>query len=136
MQLHGDEPPEVFDELAATHSVIRAFRCQDSLAPIREYLDKCLALPVAVLVDAYDPDEYGGTGKTLHWPDIASASDYVGQIPLILAGGLTPSNVARAIQVARPHGVDVASGVEVAPGRKDDEKCRVFIDSARAAFSA
>ena len=116
--------------------IIRAFRCKDGLAPIRDYLAQCEKSPVAVLVDAYDPNEFGGTGKTLHWPDLANASEFIGDLPLILAGGLTPANVAQAIQLARPHGVDTASGVESAPGAKHAELSRDFVAAANRAFSA
>ena len=134
VQLHGDEPPEYLG-LLNDITVIRAFRCDGSLEPVRGYLERGPRAPDAVLVDAYDPHEYGGTGKSLHWPDVAEADRYVGQIPVILAGGLTPENVAQAIQDARPFGVDVASGVECSPGVKDADLCTRFVRSAMAAFS-
>lgn len=135
VQLHGDEPPEFLEQLDGLR-IIRAFRCEDGLEPVKQYLDRCVRTPDAVLVDAYDPHEYGGTGKSLHWPDIAHAADFVGDLPVILAGGLTPSNVAQAIKAARPSGVDVASGVEISPGLKDKEMCRQFVQAALTAFSA
>lgn len=134
VQLHGDEPPAFLAELEGL-SIIRAFRCEQGLSPVREYLAGCSKLPIAVLVDAYDPNEYGGTGKTLHWPDLKNASDFVGELPLILAGGLTPLNVADAIRRAAPQGVDTASGVEKKPHvRKSEDLCRAFIQSAKSAF--
>jgi len=134
VQLHGDEPPEFLDEISDL-KIIRAFRCKDGLGPVREYLYQCDQSPVAVLVDAYDPNEFGGTGKTLHWPDLANAAEFIGDLPLILAGGLTPANVAEAIKLARPHGVDTASGVESAPGVKDSELSSRFVAAANSAFS-
>ena len=83
----------------------------------------------AFLVDAYSPTLYGGTGHTADW---SAARPLAQHYPLLLAGGLTPVNVADAITQVRPWGVDVASGVESAPGRKDPAKVRVFIEAARS----
>jgi len=87
-------------------------------------------LPVAILVDACVPGQFGGTGKTVPWELLA---DFQPEVPLILAGGLTPENVAEAVSIVRPYGVDVASGVEKSPGRKDPDKMKRFIDNAREA---
>jgi phosphoribosylanthranilate isomerase len=87
-------------------------------------------MPAAVLVDARVPGQFGGTGKTAPWHLLA---DYRPGVPLILAGGLTPENVAEAVRTVRPYAVDVAGGVESAPGRKDPDKVRRFIANARAA---
>jgi phosphoribosylanthranilate isomerase len=92
--------------------------------------------PDAILVDASRPGHYGGTGETLPWHELADHCHLLGSTPLILAGGLVPDNVAEAIRIVRPHGVDVASGVESAPGKKDPVKVRDFIAAARAAFDA
>ena len=89
-------------------------------------------LPSAILVDAHVPGQYGGTGKTAPWNLLA---DFRTGVPLILAGGLTPENVAEAIRIVRPYGVDVAGGVETRPGQKDADKMKRFIDTAREAFS-
>ena len=82
----------------------------------------------AVLLDGHAPGQYGGTGQTAPWPLLA---DFDPGVPVILAGGLTPENVAEAIRTVRPYAVDVASGVESSPGRKDPEKLRRFIDAVR-----
>lgn len=87
-------------------------------------------LPPAILIDAHERGAYGGTGRIGPWSALAGAD--LGA-PVILAGGLTPDNVAEAIRRVRPAGVDVASGVEAAPGRKDAEMVRRFV---RAALSA
>jgi phosphoribosylanthranilate isomerase len=82
------------------------------------------------LLDAFVPGLEGGTGQTAPWELIAN---YQPGLPIILAGGLTPDNVAQAIRQVRPWGVDVASGVESAPGVKDPDKIKAFIENARAA---
>jgi phosphoribosylanthranilate isomerase len=87
----------------------------------------------AILLDAYHPGLYGGTGTTAPWETIAGIDV---SVPIILAGGLTPENVARAIQIVRPQAVDVAGGIEESPGRKSHEKMRRFIEEARNAFEA
>ena len=83
----------------------------------------------AWLLDAYSPDTLGGTGEKFNW-DLAVEAQKLGK-PIFLAGGLTPENVAEAIQQVRPFGVDVSSGVESAPGKKDHTKVRAFITSAK-----
>jgi len=80
-----------------------------------------------ILLDAHDPVKLGGTGRTIDWP---RASRIARQRRVILAGGLTPDNVARAIREVRPFAVDVASGVEASPGVKDHDKLRAFIGAA------
>ncbi len=82
------------------------------------------------MLDAFDPDRLGGTGRTFDWSTAREAKQY-GQI--ILAGGLTPENVARAVREVRPFAVDVASGVESAPGIKDAAKLRAFFTAVAEA---
>jgi phosphoribosylanthranilate isomerase len=132
LQLHGEgrEPGD-----PSRFHLIAAFQVKDqgSLLDITRYLDLCRGLgrlPDAVLVDAHAPGLYGGTGRTAPWDLLA---DFRPGVPLILAGGLTPDNVAEAVRVVRPYGVDVAGGVEHEPGRKDPEKMRRFIGNARSA---
>ncbi len=88
--------------------------------------------PPALLLDAFVPGQYGGTGQQTDWELAASVA---AEKPIFLAGGLTPENVAEAIARVRPWGVDVASGVEAAVGRKDPQKIRSFIFNARKAFA-
>ena len=114
---------------------VAAFRVKDQagLNDIIRYLDRCRdggRFPAAVLVDAHVEGQLGGTGKAAPWNLLA---DFRPNVPLILAGGLTPDNVAEAIRIVRPWAVDVASGVETSPGRKDPDKVRLFIDQARNA---
>jgi phosphoribosylanthranilate isomerase len=132
VQLHGDEPPEYLAELARLQ-VVKAFRVRDaeSASAIVRYVERAEALghPLhAVLVDAYVAGRSGGTG-------VAIADDLLGLIPahprLILAGGLTPENVAERAAVVGPWMVDVASGVESEPGRKCPERIGAFIAASR-----
>src|SRR5205814_5109867 len=113
---------------------IPAFSVADaaSLTAITTYLDLLAsvgAAPAAILVDAHVPGLHGGTGQTAPWQLLA---DFRPGVPLILAGGLTPENVAEAIRIVRPYAVDVASGVESAPGKKDADKLRRFIEAVHS----
>ena len=100
------------------------------LALIDEALARMETTPAAILVDAHVPGMFGGTGQVAPWQLLAS---YRPSVPLILAGGLTPDNVAEAIRIVKPYAVDVASGVESSPGKKDYEKMRRFIAAVRNA---
>ncbi len=122
VQLSGDEPAGTAKRLSLRR--IKAIHCggNTSIDAFREY--PCEAF----LVDAEAKGAYGGTGIALDWKMLAGLD--LGR-PWILAGGLTPENVLAAIRAAGPNGVDVASGVESSPGRKDPEKVRRFITMAR-----
>jgi phosphoribosylanthranilate isomerase len=91
--------------------------------------------PAAIVLDAYDAEHLGGTGKAFQWEWVqqaAAAGKLAGWPPIILAGGLTPENVADAIRAVRPYGVDVSSGVEAgSPGIKDYQKTRLFVRRAK-----
>ena len=138
IQLHGDEPPDTPHKLPTSTKVIRAYRLGDEgTTAIAKDLEQCAAagrVPDAILVDAFTPGQYGGTGETVSWAGLADYRRSLGEIPLILAGGLTPENVAAAIRTVRPHGVDVASGVEISPGVKCPDRMRSFILAAKSAF--
>lgn len=141
VQLHGDEPPQMLAELCSRGiHVLRAFRWGDEgLTAAREYLERCrqlAALPQAVLIDARAAAAYGGTGQTVDWNSLRPLAGKLADCPLLLAGGLTPENVAAAIATSRPYGVDTASGVESQPGKKDEEKVRRFITAALASLKA
>jgi phosphoribosylanthranilate isomerase len=88
---------------------------------------------VLLVLDAHDPQRHGGTGRTIDWPRAAIVA---ARRRLLLAGGLTPANVADAIRVVRPFGVDVASGIELRPGVKDRPKMRAFISGVRQEASS
>lgn len=93
--------------------------------------------PAMILLDAHDPSRPGGTGQRWHWQSLADArkkQQLDNWPPIILAGGLTPDNVARAIRTAAPDAVDVASGVESAPGHKDPAMLQAFVRKARSAW--
>jgi phosphoribosylanthranilate isomerase len=126
-------------QLSRSFNVIKAFRCnKGSLDFIHDYLRDCQSagsLPHAILLDAHAADSYGGTGQTIDWNMIREQHDKLLGLPLILAGGLTPDNVAEAIAVARPDAVDVASGVESSPGKKDPARVRDFVATAKEAFA-
>ncbi|MBN2021923.1 MAG: phosphoribosylanthranilate isomerase [Pirellulales bacterium] len=142
VQLHGDETPEFVAELGVRRlpPVVRAFRLSPlGLPPIVEYVEKCRRLgnlPAAVLVDAFVPGSFGGTGRRADWAALAAYHACKTLPPLVLAGGLTADNVAEAIRQVRPHAVDVASGVESTPARKDPAKVRAFVQAARSALGA
>ena len=122
VQLHGQESPEYCR--AVGRRVIKGFRIRDhsSLAALPSYRNAVQAF----LLDAYRPGTHGGTGETFDW-EVARGAQEFG--PVILAGGLTAANVAQAINAAQPAGVDVASGVEAAPGKKDPESLREFFEA-------
>ncbi len=141
VQLHGDEPPELIKSLGSGYDVIRVCRLDERGTPaIRADLDACCEIagfaPVAILVDAAAPGRFGGSGHTVDWRQLENYPTWIKNIPLILAGGLNSANVAEAIRIVSPQAVDVASGVELAPGKKDTAKMRDFVAAARAAFAA
>jgi phosphoribosylanthranilate isomerase len=123
VQFHGDEPPEMCD---IPRRVIKAIRVKslESLDPLIHYRDKVSAF----LLDTFSPDVCGGTGQIFNW-DIAVYAKQFGRI--ILAGGLSPANVAVAIDHVRPYGVDVSSGIESEKGKKDHKKMKAFIEEAK-----
>jgi phosphoribosylanthranilate isomerase len=87
----------------------------------------------AWLLDAHKPGEYGGTGHAADW---SLAAGLAANAPILLAGGLRPENVAEAVRQVHPWGVDVASGVEWAPGKKDGQRMAAFVQAARAALDS
>lgn len=121
VQLHGAETPAYAAALGLP--AIKAFRMRDagSADGMRGYR------VAAFLLDSFEPDVAGGTGKPFNW---ALAAGLAAPAPLILAGGLTPENVREAIDIVRPFGVDVSSGVE-SGGRKDPGKIREFVARVR-----
>ncbi len=127
VQLHGDESPDFVADMASAAPVIKAFRVEPEfpLATLDEYPGA-----FAFLFDAAHTGQYGGTGRTTDW-DVARRAALSHRI--ILAGGLKIENVAAAVRIVRPYGIDVASGVESSPGKKDHERLREFIQEVRRA---
>ena len=124
VQLHGDEPPELLARfLPHAYKAIRV-RDQRSIEDAQRYGGE------HVLLDAFVPGEPGGTGRTFAWE---LAAGLARKRRVTLAGGLVPGNVAAAIAAVRPYAVDVASGVERAPGIKDEALVRAFITAAKQA---
>ena len=124
LQFHGDEP----DSFCAVFGLpyMKAHRISsavDAVALARDFAGACCHL-----LDAYVPDQHGGTGRTFDWRFWPRGSD----LRLVLAGGLTPENVADAIRATRPYGVDVSGGVEAGTrGLKDPERIRCFVAAVR-----
>lgn len=129
IQLHGDETPDRVRSLTQQGlPVFKALGVRD-----RSSLEAAAAYDSpTILLDAYAPNEYGGSGATMDWALGAAAVAQWPDRQIVLAGGLTPENVAEAIRQVRPAAVDVASGVEVSPGRKNLELVRDFIEAARS----
>ncbi len=125
VQLHGDEPPELCASLPLP--VVKAIRVTDAhaLAQLASYEVQ------AFLLDSASPG-YGGSGTVFDW---SLATEVARELPVLLAGGLRPDNVAEAVRTVRPLGVDVASGVESAPGVKDPARMELFIRCAKEARS-
>lgn len=123
LQFHGEETPEFCTQFGVMS--MKAFRVRDaeSLADLPKYETD------AWLLDAFSPDAHGGTGAKFNW-DLATEAKLMGR-PIFLAGGLTPENVGAAVRQVQPFGVDVSSGVESAPGKKDHAKVRAFVLAAR-----
>jgi phosphoribosylanthranilate isomerase len=127
LQLHGEESPEMVARLARNLPVIKAVRVRDSFrtAELARFTRAS-----AFLLDGFDRRRHGGSGKTFRW-NIALQAKRAGHI--FLAGGLTPKNVTEAIQSAKPYAVDVCSGVEAKPGKKDPALVANFMRAVRAA---
>lgn len=124
IQLHGNETPDFCQECQV--KIIKAFRIRDENS-----LALCARYPgIAWLLDSYVAGKMGGTGEKFNW-DLAKAAARECKY-LILAGGLTPENVSTAVRHVHPFAVDVSSGVESSPGRKDPGKVRAFVQAAKA----
>ena len=125
LQFHGDEPSDFCTQFGVMS--VKALRVCDaaSLQTLANFHTD------AFLLDAYSKSGLGGTGEKFNW-ELAAEAQKFGK-PIFLAGGLTPENVVNAVRQVRPFAVDVSSGVESAPGKKDAAKVRAFIAAVRAA---
>ena len=117
VQLHGNETPEFcqeFRQKLPNIEIIKAFRLKnaDSLSQLAAY-SECVD---TILLDAYHPQQLGGTGKTLDWSTLKAN---IPALPWFLAGGLSPDNITQALSYVKPDGIDLSSGVERSPGNKD-----------------
>ncbi len=123
IQLHGNERPGLLNKLK-NFKTIKAFRIQNEkdIIPIRKYK------PDAILLDGYSENKMGGTGTSFDWKIVKKVRT---SIPIIVAGGLTHSNVSQAISIVNPYAVDVSSGVESKPGKKDKMLIKKFIDAVK-----
>ena len=132
VQLHSEEPPDMLMRLAGrAFKALRPTSADEALAQAALYAPLGPPGGPTLMVDAHDPNAYGGTGKTADWQAAAALARR--HPDLLLAGGLTADNVAAAIEIVQPWGVDVSSGVEVAPGKKDHRKVRAFVAAVKAA---
>lgn len=130
-QLHGDETPH--DLAALTGRGFKALRpraLEDALDQAARFAPYPHASAPQLLLDAFSPTAYGGTGHRADWEIAAQLARLHPR--LLLAGGLDPANVAEALVTVRPWGVDISSGVETAPGRKDHDKVRAFLAAVRS----
>ena len=130
LQLHGEESPMTIAHLARTLPVIKAVRVRDSFRAAKLNRYKHVS---AFLLDGFDRRRHGGSGKTFRW-NMALRAKRAGHI--FLAGGLTPENVSAAIRSAKPYAVDVCSGVETKPGKKDPALVVNFIRAVRTSQRA
>src|SRR4051812_12504579 len=124
VQLHGDEPPE-FCRALRELTTIKALRVGKGYDASRAAVFET----DAILLDAYAPDAFGGTGHTFDWEHARATREVVPR--LFLAGGLKPENVAAAIEAVNPYAVDVCSGVETSPGHKSPQRMRDFVNAVR-----
>lgn len=138
IQLHGDEPGDqmwAYRSALAPRMIIKTLQAQQVLAGGDDFLYSYLRESEffdAVLLDAGTATNPGGTGVTFDWSALVSIVSHIQQwIPVIIAGGLSPANVSEAVRLFAPWGVDVVSGVESEPGRKDVAKMTAFVASAR-----
>jgi len=127
LQLHGEESPAEVARLRRTLPVIKAVRVGKSFRPAQLSKFKRAS---GILLDGFDKRLRGGTGKTFDWRVARRAKLYR---RIFLAGGLTPENIGEAIRTAQPYAVDVCSGVEARPGKKDPKRVRALMDVVRAA---
>jgi phosphoribosylanthranilate isomerase len=125
-QLHGDESAAYCQGLK--RPAIKALRLKDRATFLALAEFKGRAQVRGFVIDAFSDQAYGGTGQTVDW---ALAAEAARSAPILLAGGLTPANVAEAVRQVRPYGVDVSSGVEERPGKKDPVKVKAFVEAAR-----
>jgi len=124
VQLHGDEPVEMLEEIERPVVKALALRASTTAEEADVWPSR-----VRLLIDAHDPEQRGGTGRTVDWKRAAAVA---ARRPVLLAGGLNAANVADAIRTVKPFGIDVSSGVESSPGIKDHTRLRALFDAVAA----
>lgn len=129
-QLHGDESATYCRELS--RPVLKALRLKDRSTFVALAEFQAMVEVRGFVLDALSEEAYGGTGQVVDWGLARQAAQAA---TVILAGGLTPENVGQALRAVQPYGVDVSSGVEVTPGKKDHEKVRAFLRAVSAVSS-
>ena len=127
LQLHGDESPATVARLSRIFPVMKAIRVRKSFRPAQLARFKDAQ---ALLLDGFDAHHWGGTGKTFDWRLVSRKK---GDARIFLAGGITPENVGDAIRTAKPYAIDVCSGVESKPGKKDPQRMKAFMQAVRDA---
>lgn len=132
VQLHGDEPPADAARLARLFPVLKAFRVRPGFRVAALAAYRRPARIAGFLLDGFGAGLRGGTGRSFNW-NVAKRAKLYGRI--FLAGGLRPENIAQAIRTAAPYAVDVCSGIEAGPGRKDPRRLRALMDAVEAANS-
>lgn len=128
VQLHGDETPAAVSRLRRALpavKIIKAIRVRKRFRTLQSARFRASA----ILLDGFDARSRGGTGKTFDWSLVAGAN---GHTQIFLAGGLTPGNVADAIEAVRPYAIDVCSGVESSPGKKDFAKIKMLMEAVKS----
>jgi phosphoribosylanthranilate isomerase len=125
VQLHGDETPEIVSRMRRSFRVIKAIHVRDSFRVAQLANFKRAS---SILLDGFDARLRGGTGKSFEWKVAKSAGR---KHRIFLAGGLTPENAAEAVSAARPFAIDVCSGVESRPGKKDAARMRALVAAVR-----
>ena len=129
IQLHGDEPPTVIDRLKRSAPAVEVIKAVRVRAPFGTAQLARFKRANALLLDGFDPEKRGGTGKTFDWSVVRKLGSRP-RMRIFLAGGLTPENVASAIETARPYAIDVCSGVEARPGKKDARRMKALLRAA------
>ena len=135
VQLHGDEDDSVLVEfLSKGIPTIRALSLpspEETSSVITHYrqLASEAKTPLALLLDAHAPGLYGGTGETIDWKHAKEFITLATPLPILLAGGITPNNAARALTETEPAGLDIASGAEISPGKKDFVKVEALLQT-------
>ena len=126
VQLHGNEPPEICSHIRLQTKIIKSFHVKNESQVLKNKIDNYRV--DAYLLDTFIKGKSGGTGQTFDWRIAEGLGPRI-----ILAGGLTPNNIRTAITQVQPYGVDVSSGIEKSPGKKDTGKIYAFVDQVRQA---